>query len=122
MVLVDTSVWINHFRKSDSILVDLLRDNQVCIHPMIVGELACGSLRQRDEILPLLQMLPMTIKPSHDEVLHFIEKRRFFGQGAGWVDMNLLASCVLSKSTLWTKDKSLLKLAQSLELTIPGRL
>lgn len=116
MVLVDTSVWIDHFRRSDSLLASLLRENRVQVHPMIIGELACGSLRQRNEILPLLQLLPLTETPSQDEVLHFVEKRRLFGQGVGWVDMNLLASCVLSGSTLWTRDKSLLKIAQMLEL------
>jgi predicted nucleic acid-binding protein len=116
MVLVDSSVWIDHFRRTDVHLVDLLRENRVLIHPMIIGELACGSLRQRSEILPLLQLLPLTESPSQDEVLHFIEKRRLFGQGVGWVDVNLLASCLLSGVVLWTNDKSLWKMAQSLNL------
>jgi predicted nucleic acid-binding protein len=116
MVLIDSSVWIDHFRRTEVHLVDLLRENRVLVHPMIVGELACGSLRQRDEVLSLLQLLPLTESPSQDEVLHFIEKRRLFGQGVGWVDVNLLASCVLSGATLWTNDKSLRKIAQALNL------
>jgi predicted nucleic acid-binding protein len=116
MVLIDSSVWIEHFRRTDVHLVDLLRENRVLIHPMIIGELACGSLRQRSEILPLLQLLPLTESPSQDEVLHFIEKRRLSGQGVGWVDVNLLASCLLSDVVLWTNDKSLRKMAQTLNL------
>lgn len=117
MVLIDTSVWINHFHKSNSSLVDLLLENRVQIHPMVVGELACGSLRQRHEILPLLQMLPLAEPVSNAELLHFIESRQLFGQGIGWIDANLLASCVLSQSVLWTSDKSLLKCAQTLEVS-----
>jgi predicted nucleic acid-binding protein len=116
MVLVDTSVWINHFRRTDAHLVDLLRENQVLTHPMVVGELACGSLRQRSEVLPLLQLLPFAESPSQDEVLQFIEKRRLFGQGIGWVDVNLLASCLLSGAVLLTNDKSLRKIARVLNL------
>jgi predicted nucleic acid-binding protein len=116
MILVDTSVWIDHFRRTDARLVDLLRENRVILHPMVIGELACGSLRQRNEILPLLQLLPLTESPTQDEVLYFIENRRLFGQGVGWVDINLLASCLLSGAALWTKDKSLRKIAQILDL------
>lgn len=117
MILIDSSVWIDHFRRTNAHLVDLLQENCVIIHPMVIGELACGSLRQRNEILPLLQLLPLTESPSQDEVLHFIEKRRLFGQGVGWVDVNLLASCLLSDVTLWTNDKSLRKVAQILNLS-----
>ena len=116
MILVDTSVWIDHFRRSVPVLVDILRENRVLIHPMIVGEIACGSLRQRSEILPLLQLLPLAESPSQEEALHFIEKQKLFGQGVGWVDVNLLASCRLSGSTIWTRDKSLLKVATALRL------
>lgn len=116
MILVDTSVWIDHFRGTDARLVDLLRENRVIVHPMVIGELACGSLRQRREILPLLQLLPLTESPSQDEALIFIEKRKIFGQGIGWVDVNLLASCLLSGACLWTKDKNLRKMAQVLNL------
>jgi predicted nucleic acid-binding protein len=116
MILVDTSVWIDHFRRSNARLVDLLRENRVFIHPMVIGELACGSLRQRNEILPLLQLLPWAELLSHDEVLHFIEKRKLFGQGVGWVDVNLLASCLLSGAALWTNDKNLRKIAQIFNL------
>jgi predicted nucleic acid-binding protein len=116
MILVDTSVWIDHFRRSNRLLNDLLRENRVLIHPMVIGELACGSLRQRTEILPLLQLLPATELPSQEEILHFIDKRNLFGQGIGWVDVNLLASCLLSNAALWTNDKSLKKLAKVLHL------
>lgn len=71
MILVDTSVWIEHFRRNEPHLVELLRENRVIIHPMVIGELACGSLRQRDEILPLLQLLPLTKLPSQEEVFAF---------------------------------------------------
>lgn len=116
MVLVDTSVWIDHFRYGENDLVELLRENGVFIHPLIVGELACGNLRQRTEILPLLQFLPEAELSSHSEVLQFVEKRELFGRGIGWIDAHLLASCMLSDSSLWTKDKSLLKIAKALKI------
>ena len=118
LILVDTSVWIDHFRRTNAGLVDLLRENRVFVHPMVVGELACGSLRQRTEILPLIQLLPCAELPSQEEVLTFIDKRRLFGQGVGWVDVNLLASCLLSGAALWTNDKNLRKIAKVLGLNI----
>jgi predicted nucleic acid-binding protein len=116
MVLVDSSIWIQHFRQSDDRLISLLRNNKVLAHPMVIGELACGSLKQRSEILPLLQLLPQADSPSQNEVLHFIDRRKIFGKGVGWVDVHLLASCVLSDALLWTSDKSLLKQAHQLGL------
>lgn len=116
MILADTSIWIEHFRKNERQLANLLLENRVCIHPMIIGEIACGSLRQRGEVLPLLKLLPFIEVASYDEVMHFVDKRRVFGQGVGWIDVNLLASCLIAGVTIWTNDKSLRKVAQTLDL------
>jgi predicted nucleic acid-binding protein len=90
MILADTSVWVDHFRNGNAELQNLLRDNEVLMHPFIVGELSCGSMQNRREILNLLQELPEANVAEHDEVLDLIEKRRLWGQGVGWVDVHLL--------------------------------
>lgn len=116
MVLVDSSVWIDHFRTADTKLSGLLLENLALSHPMVIGELACGSLRQRDEILPLMRILPQAMSPDFDEVLEFVDRKGLFAQGLGWVDVNLLASALVSGASLWTKDKSLLRAAKSLKI------
>jgi predicted nucleic acid-binding protein len=107
MVLVDTSVWIDHFRRSHPGLVELLEEGSVLCHPFVVGELACENLRNRDEILELLQALPLAKLAEHDEVLHLLRDRGLFGRGLGWVDAHLLASAMLTEVPIWTLDKSL---------------
>lgn len=116
MVLVDTSVWIDHFRSADQKLSELLVDNLVLGHPMVTGELACGSLRQRDEILPLLKLIPQAASLEFEEILEFVEKRRLYAAGLGWIDAALLACTLASHAKLWTKDKSLKRAAKSLEI------
>ncbi|MEY4631385.1 MAG: hypothetical protein RIQ81_1505 [Pseudomonadota bacterium] len=116
MVLVDTSVWIDHFRSADQKLSELLVDNLVLGHPMVTGELACGSLRQRDEILPLLKLLPQAGSVEFEEMLEFIENRRLYAVGLGWVDAMLLASALTSNAQIWTKDKNLIRAAKSLKI------
>ncbi len=74
MILIDTSIWNDHFGRTEAHLIDLLRENRVIVHPMVTGELPWGNLRQRYEILPLLQLFPMAELPSHEEVLHFVDK------------------------------------------------
>lgn len=107
MVLVDTSVWIDHFRKSSPKLARLLNDGEVSTHPFLIGELACGNLANRKEVLSLLHALPSVSKVEEDEILFFIEKHSLSGRGLGLVDIHLLASSRLSAHTLWTKDKRL---------------
>ena len=107
MILVDTSVWVEHLRKGSARLTSLLADGEVLLHPFVIGELACGQLRNRTEILGLLSALPRTIAATHEEVLRLVETERLHGRGLGWVDVHLLASARLSQCALWTMDKSL---------------
>jgi predicted nucleic acid-binding protein len=114
MVLVDTSVWIDHLRKSSARLGALLEEGQVAIHPFIIGELACGNLRNRKEVLVLLHALPQTPGIDDDEILFFMEKHSLAGRGLGLIDIHLLASSQLSQYPLWTKDKGLKAAAKDL--------
>lgn len=116
MILVDTSVWVEHFRKGNVGLDVLLKDGRVLCHPFIIGELACGHLKNRANILSLLQALPAAIPAEHDEVLRFIENYRLMGKGLGYIDLHLLASAMLTNLSLWTLDKRLNQIASSLEL------
>jgi len=106
-VLVDTSVWIDHFRKASPMLRDMLDKERVVIHPYVIGELACGNLNRRKEILALLHALPFVPSIEDDEILFFIEKYKLAGRGLGLIDIHLLASSQLSAIPLWTKDKRL---------------
>ncbi len=115
MILVDTSVWVDHLRRADPEMVDLLERGQVLMHPFVVGEIACGSLSDRELTLELLQQLPMAAVAEADEALGFIELRRLHGQGIGYVDVHLLASTALNAgSALWTRDKRLNEAAEAL--------
>ncbi len=108
MILVDTSVWIDHLRKADDMLISLLNSTQVVIHPFIIGELACGNLKNRAELLALLRKLPAVHSAQQEEVLYFIEHNRLMGRGIGFIDAHLLASLALSSHILlWTHDKRL---------------
>lgn len=114
--LVDTSVWIDHLRKGNRRLADLLEEGGVCSHPFVIGELACGRLRHRDEILGLLRALPEAPLAEHDEVLDFIAERHLAGRGLGWIDVHVLASARLAGCAVWTLDKSLAAVAAELQL------
>ncbi len=116
MILVDTSVWIDHLRRGNDRLRSLLLDEQVLCHPFIVGELACGTLRNRGEILTMLKALPEAHLVEHDEVLSFLEARHLYGRGIGWVDANLLAATLLTGCTLWSFDKPLRRAAAALNI------
>ena len=107
MVLVDTSVWIDHLRKSSSRLAGLLDEGEVTTHPFVIGELACGNLANRKEILSLLHSLPIVQRVEDDEMLFFIEQHSLAGRGLGLIDVHLLASSKMSEHPLWTKDKRL---------------
>lgn len=118
MILVDTSVWVDHLRRGDQGLIKLLERSAVAVHPFVVGEIACGSLRDRAAILELLQDLPAAVVADSDEVLHFIERHALHGKGIGYVDVHLLASVVLTEgSSIWTRDLKLLRIASSLGCT-----
>jgi len=116
MVLVDTSVWVSHLRDGNAELANLLNDGSVLCHPLIVGELACGNLKDRALILSFLQFLPMSIEAEHDEVLSFIDDNRLMGKGVGYVDVHLIASAILMGVSLWTLDKKLAQVADSLHI------
>jgi hypothetical protein len=117
MVLVDTSIWITHLRQGNRQLERLLMDAEVMCHPFIIGELACGNLKNRNEILSLLQSLPTTPTIEFDEFLFFIERNQLMGKGIGFVDVHLLASAQLTGVPLWTADKRLKSMADQLKLT-----
>jgi len=106
-ILVDTSIWVHHLSRGESRLAALLEAGEVLCHPFIIGELACGRLANRDEILDLLAALPQAGVAGHTEVLHLIEEHRLYGRGLGWVDIHLLGSGLLSSCSLWTSDKAL---------------
>jgi predicted nucleic acid-binding protein len=114
VVLVDTSVWVAHLRHGAIGLEALLRDGRVVCHPFIVGELACGNLRNRSEILSLLQRLPAAILAEPEEVMQFIEHYGLMGKGLGYIDLHLLGSARLTGVPLWTLDKGLNEVAKKL--------
>ena len=114
MILVDTSVWVDHLRNGNDTLADLLLKDEVACHPMVIGELACGNLKRRKEILALLHALPSTKRVSDEEILFFIEQHRLSGRGLGLVDIHLLASCAISHATLWTLDSQLQQAADDI--------
>ena len=117
MVIVDTSIWVTHLRKGSRQLEKLLKDAEVMCHPFIIGELACGNLKNRNEIISLLQSLPMAPTIDFDEFLFFIDRNHLMGKGVGFVDIHLLASAQLAGVPLWTADRNLKSSADRLELS-----
>ena len=107
MILVDSSVWIGHFRRTNAQLVALLHDGRVLCHRFVLGELALGNLRNRTVILEHLSALPTAVVAEHEEVLTLVEGRRLAGTGIGWIDAHLLASAMLSHARIWTLDAAL---------------
>lgn len=123
MILVDTSVWVDHLRAGDETLARLLNTGRVLAHPFVIGELALGNLRQRDPILASLQDLPRAAVATDQEIMHFIGQQRLSGRGIGYVDAHLLAAVRLSAGTaLWTRDTRLFAVASQLGLaaSLPG--
>ena len=116
ITLVDTSVWIDHLRQGNKQLATLLDEGDVCCHRFVVGELACGMLRNRDELLSLFKALPEVPIAENEEVLNFVSERRLAGSGLGWIDMHLLASALLANCQVWTLDKALGAAATELKL------
>lgn len=114
MVLVDTSVWIDHLAKGEPRLADLLESEQVATHPFVIGELACGRITRREEVLSCLAALPRATEASSAEVLHLLEKRRLPGKGLGWIDVHLLTSALIDGLGFWTRDRRLADAARGL--------
>lgn len=117
MILVDSSVWVDHLRVSDPALVELLNSARVLVPPFVVGELACGNLQNRNVVLSLLQDLPTVPVATDEEVLFFIERHGLMGKGIGYIDAHLLAAVALvGTERLWTRDKRLCTVAMSMGL------
>lgn len=107
MFLADTSVWIEHLRRGIPLFARALEEGSIVVHPFVLGELACGSLRDREEFLADLSRLPAVPAAEHDEVLHLVAHRRLAGSGIGWVDAHLIAAARLAEVELWTLDRAL---------------
>jgi predicted nucleic acid-binding protein len=116
LILVDTSVWVDHFRRRNEQLAALLLDGEVLGHPSVLGEVALGHLRRRAEILGRLSDLPQARTAADEEVLTFIERHALHACGVGWVDVHLLAAAALSRASLWTLDRRLAAVASRLSL------
>jgi predicted nucleic acid-binding protein len=117
VILVDSSVWIDHIRASDPFLVSLLTDRHVLVHPFVIGEVALGQLHPRVQVLEMLHRLPEALVARDGEVLRLIEAETLFGVGIGYVDAHLLAACRLTRGAkLWTRDKRLAAVAERLGL------
>jgi predicted nucleic acid-binding protein len=117
MILADTSVWIDYFRSGHTELQRLLEDGEVAMHPMVLGELACGNLVQRSATLHLLNAIPKCEIAPHAVVLQAVEARRWFGSGIGWIDAHLLTASLLLGMPLVTSDTRLARLAQATRVT-----
>lgn len=116
MVLADTSVWISHLREGNNTMEFLLNEGIVVCHPFIIDELASGNLKNRREILSLLQELPAVEMAEHEEILQFIDKNYLMGKGLGLTDIHLLASAVLTDIPLWTNDKILKQISAKMKV------
>lgn len=117
MMLVDTSVWIDHLRHSDKELAKLLNAGSVLIHPFVIGEIALGTLQNRDRILDSLNDLPHANMATDEEVHIYIKDQKIFGMGIGYVDAHLLAAVKLTPGcSLWTRDKRLHAVSLSLKV------
>ena len=115
MILVDTSVWVDHLRRGDPGLVALLERAAVVMHPFVMGEIACGSLKDRQSLPELLHDLPRAVIATDDEAMQFIERHRLFGKGIGYIDVHLLASVALTGGAqLWTRDQRLRQVAATM--------
>ncbi|SRR6266446_7029685 len=120
MILADTSVWIDHFHKAIPALAEALEREEVLMHPFVIGELACGELARRHEVLGLLSTLPAGIEATTEEVLRFIEDCSLMRKGISFVDAHLLASVILTGARFWTHDKRLVALAAQFGVDLQG--
>lgn len=121
MILADTSVWIDHLRRGNEALASALEREEVLTHPFVIGELACGHLARRREVLGLLEALPSSLVATDEETLAFIESQRLMGKGIGYIDAHLLAAVKLTeRATLWTRDRALATVAAQLRIAFAG--
>ena len=118
MILVDTSIWVNHLRRHDAVLAAHLDAGEVLCHPYVIGEISLGVLRHRPQVLGLLAALPAAVVVSDEEAMTFVEQRRLAGLGVGWVDIHLAASAVVSRAKLWTADRRLAAVSRRLRLEL----
>jgi predicted nucleic acid-binding protein len=119
VILVDTSIWVDHLRSGNATLAELLEAGRVLTHPFVIGELALGALRQRVAVMTALSDLPSAIVATEAEVLAFIDRHALFGRGIGYVDAHLLAAARLTAGTvLWTKDRKLHRVAEALGMAM----
>ncbi|MEO6991551.1 MAG: PIN domain-containing protein [Candidatus Baltobacteraceae bacterium] len=116
MILVDTSVWVDHLRLGNAALEQLLKQELVATHPFIIGELSCGNIRNRASVLADLEELQSVSVVDHDEVMHLVTHRGLSGIGIGWVDAHVLTSAVVSNCRIWSLDKALMRAAAELEI------
>jgi predicted nucleic acid-binding protein len=116
--LVDSSVWIGHFRKTNPEFQQLLSDDVVFAHPFVIGELACGSMKNRKQVLEFLNLLPLANSATHEEVLHLLDRHALWSRGIGWIDAHLIASALLTRCALWTLDESLRSAAASARVPV----
>lgn len=114
MILVDTSIWIDHFRAGDPHLAELLGRDIAATHDFVIGEIACGNIRNRQEVLSLMSCLPKCEPATHEETFYFIERHRLMGRGIGYVDACLLAAASLNDMRLWTRDRRLFVIAKEM--------
>jgi predicted nucleic acid-binding protein len=120
VILVDTSVWVDHFRNRRTPLAGLLDEGLVVCHPFVVGEIALGSLKNRREILELLSSLPAAAVAGHDDAMALASRRSVFGKGIGWVDLHLIASALIERLPLWTLDRRLAGVAREMRIAWEG--
>ena len=121
MILVDTSVWIDHLHRSGApAILPLLEAGEVVTHPFVIGELACGDLRNRERVLRLMAALPVSAVATDSEAMALIERHRLMGRGLGWIDVHLLASALLSGTRIWSRDKHLAGTAEKLNVRFDG--
>jgi predicted nucleic acid-binding protein len=116
MILVDTSVWVDHLRRGNARLAALLEAGEVAWHPFVLGELVLGNLRRDSEVPQLLAKLPVAAVAEHGEALTFVRRHALAGSGIGWVDVHLLCSAALTRARLWTLDRRLAATAARLDL------
>lgn len=116
MILIDTSIWVDHLRRGEPHLAELLERGLASFHELVLGELACGHLANRRKVLSLLSNLPKCHAATHEEALFFIERHHLMGRGIGYVDVCLLAAAALGQRRLWTRDKRLAAVAEELRI------
>jgi predicted nucleic acid-binding protein len=117
LILADTSIWVDHLHRGDARMAGLLDDEQILMHPLVIGEIALGNLRNRAEIIGRLGQMPSAARADDEEVLRLIERHKLFGTGIGLVDAHLLASTLLTPETrLWTRDRRLGEVAEGLSI------